>query len=74
MAGAARRKLELVQGLGFHLGGVAGGLRRNVAAGLDLHWINEMLVEVIHVLKDAVLEWGADTDVVEDGEMLNVLA
>src|SRR5215218_830846 len=72
--GAAFWELELVQGLGLHLGGVAGGLWRDVAAALDLHWIDKMLVEVIHVLKDPVLERGADTDVVEDGEMLDVLA
>ena len=67
-------KLELVQGLGFHLGGVAGGSWRDVAAALDLHGIDEVLVEVIHVLQDPVLERGADTDVVEDGEVLDVLA
>src|ERR687893_3028002 len=72
--GAALRKRELVKGLEFHLGGVAGGLRQNVAAALDLHRVNEVLVEVIHVLEDSVLERGSDGDVVEDGEVLDVLA
>src|SRR5215216_4117398 len=33
-----------------------------------------MLVEVIHILQDPVLERAADTDVVKDGQMLDVLA
>src|SRR5206468_1031821 len=57
-----------------HRNAVARRRRRHVAAVTNDHRVQEMLVQVVHVLDDAVLERGAHADVVEDREVLHVLA
>src|SRR5205823_10997217 len=62
------------QALRPHRDAVAGGGRHEVATVPHDDGIDEVLVQVVHVLDDAVLERRADAHVVEDREMLHVLA
>mgnify|MGYP006944205683 CR=1 FL=1 len=50
------------------------GKSESVAAIPDDDRVNELLVEVVHVLHDAVLQGTTHTQVVEDGQVLDVLA
>src|SRR5207342_1797449 len=52
----------------------AGSTRRDVAAVANHDWIHEMLVQVIDILDDAILQRRAHGDVVEEGQVLHVLA
>src|SRR5215217_9473935 len=72
--GAAGRELERLERLGPHLDRVSRRRGRHVAAVLDPHGVEEVLVQVVHVLQDAVLQRGANSYVVEDREVLDVLA
>ena len=67
---------EGVAGEGFrvHLDAVAGGVRRHVAAAADDDRGMEVFVQVVDELDDAVLEGGGDAQLVEDGDVLDVLA
>jgi len=75
-AGATRRRAEFV---GIERGGldgdaVAGTGRRDVTGVADDARIDEVLVQVVDVLAHTVLEAAAHGDVVEVGEVLDVLA
>src|SRR6266571_7305717 len=48
--------------------------RRHVARVSNDDGMNEMLVEVVDVFRDAVLHAGRDSDVIEHGKMLDVFA
>src|SRR5204863_9145181 len=74
LPGAAGGALVLVERSRPHGDAVAGGQRSRVAPFHDPHRVHEVLVQVVHVLADAVLEGGAQRDVVEDGQVLDVLA
>ncbi len=71
---AAGRELVRLERFRLHLDTVAWCGRWHVAAVFDVHGIKEMLVEVVNVFQDSVLQRGTDTDVVEDREILYVLA
>src|SRR5256886_3686880 len=60
--------------LRLHLDTVPRRRRRQVAAVAHHHRMHEVLVQVIHVFHHAILERGADRDVVEHREVLHVLA
>src|SRR5436305_1586921 len=60
--------------LRLHLDTVPRGRRRQVAAVAHHNGIDKVLVQVIHVLDHTILERGADGDVVEQREVLHVLA
>src|SRR5437588_9774046 len=64
----------LCQTLGLHRDAVAGRRGRQVAAVTHHDGIHEVLVQVIHIFDHAILERGADGDVVEHREVLYVLA
>src|SRR4051812_30925372 len=72
--GAAGGELEVFERLRLHGDAVPGGEGRRVAPVHDADGVDEVLVQVVHVLADAILEGGAQRDVVEDREVLDVLA
>jgi hypothetical protein len=65
---------EAGEGFGFDLDAVTGGGGDLVVAVADDGGVEEVLVEVIDELDDAVFEGGGDGEEVEDGEVLDVLA
>src|SRR5215469_15220044 len=72
-----RRAVRIAVGLqraGEHLDAVAGSHRRLVAPPDDPHRVDEVLVEVVDELADAAFQRAADRHVVEDREVLDVLA
>src|SRR6267143_5587866 len=70
----AGRILEFAQRLGSHCDAEPRSLRCDVTSVLDLHRIEEVLVEVLDVFEHPVLERSTDGDVVEQRYMLHVLA
>src|SRR5213592_5267230 len=62
------------QTLGLHRDAVARRGGRHVMAIANHDGVHKMLVQVIHVLDDAILERPTDADVVEDRKVLHVLA
>src|SRR3954453_22532783 len=70
----AVRERELGQRLRTDLDAVARHRRREVAAADDPDRVDEVLVQVVDELAEAVLERRADRDEVEHGHVLRVLA
>src|SRR5207302_9571824 len=48
--------------------------RRHIASVANYNGMREVLVQMVDILDDPILERAADADVVEDREMLHVLA
>src|SRR5713101_4377271 len=74
--GHPRRAIGIAVGphrFGLHLAAVARPAGRHVATPDDLRRIDEMLMEVVDVLADAVAQGAAYRDVVEDRQVLHVL-
>lgn len=70
----ARRESVVLDRLALHLDAVAGSQRGEVAAlGHDAR-LQEVLVKMVHVFEDAALGGGRHADIVNEGEMLDVLA
>src|SRR5262245_49389320 len=67
------RERELGQGLGPDLDAVSRRRRREVPAAGDPDRVDEVLVQVVDELADAVLERRADRDEVEHRNVLRVL-
>src|SRR6266849_8461073 len=65
---------EAAERVGLDLCAVPGRRRRHVAPALQAYRVHEVLVEVIDELASPVLERTADRDVVEDRQVLDVLA
>ena len=59
---------------GVHLDAEAGRGRRQVAAAAHAHRVDEVLVQVVGELDRAVLQAAADADVVDQRDVLPVLA
>ena len=70
----AVREPEAFERLGSHRDAVAGRCRGDVPTAADRRRVHEVLVQVVHVFHDPVLEGAADRDVVEDREVLDILA
>ena len=62
------------EALGLHCDAVAGRRGGHVPPVLQGNGIDEVLVEMIDVFDDAIFQRGADAEIVEDGEVLHVLA
>src|SRR5437868_12130504 len=72
--GRPQRELELANGLRMHRDAPARALRRDITAVANHDGVEEMLVEVLDVLENPVLERPADRDVIEQRDVLHVLA
>src|SRR5256885_1857765 len=72
--GGPRRELELANRLWMHRDAPARALWRDVTAVANDNRVEEVLVEVLDVLEDAVFERPADRDVIEQRDVLHVLA
>src|SRR6266550_3081355 len=72
--GGPRRERELAKRLRMHREAPARALWRDITAVANDNRVEEVLVEVLDVLEDAVLERPADPDVVEQRDVLHVLA
>src|SRR3546814_7220058 len=70
----AVRELVGVQAFRLHLDRVAGVERGHVAAVLQAHGVEEMLVQMVDILDDPVLQAARDADVVDQGQVLDVFA
>src|SRR5262245_32409534 len=67
-------KGERGERFGPHLDRVTRGVGHEVAAGVHLHWIEKVLVQMRRVLRAASRRGCADGDVVDESDMLDVLA
>src|SRR5580693_5126581 len=65
---------ELPKGLRLHLDGESGGCRRDIGSILDDAGIHEMLVQMIDILRDPSLGRAGDAEIIDDSQMLNILA
>src|SRR3954447_22072618 len=72
--GGAARKIMLIERVRVNLDAVARTLRRHITAVADHDRIDEMLVQMIHVFEHAVLQRRRHADIVEQRNMLDVLA
>src|SRR5260370_7189204 len=71
---AALGKLVCIQRLRAHLNGIAALRGRHVSSPLDYDRLQEVLVQVIDVLENAILQRSRDTNVVDEREVLRELA
>src|SRR5689334_19413712 len=71
---SATRKAVRFHGLSLHLDAISGTLRRHIARVADHYRVEEMLMQMIHVLDDATVHRSGDGDEIEHREMLHVLA
>src|SRR6266545_2586415 len=72
--GFAIRELKVIERILLHFDAIARSQRRHVTVALHQHGVDEVVVQMIYIFQHPILQRAADSYVVEDGKVLDILA